>query len=55
LQIGDPIISVNDKIPADFKDDCDFLLWMYQYKSAELILKKVDGAEVIVKRSSLLN
>jgi len=55
LQIGDSIISVNAKIPADFKDNCDFMLWMYQYKSAELVLKKVDGAEVIVKRSSLLN
>lgn len=29
LQIGDVILSLNGKVPADFKDDCDFLLWMY--------------------------
>ncbi len=54
LKIGDKILSINGKIPADFKDDCDFLLWMYQYKNSELTIKKTDGTEVLIKRSSLL-
>jgi hypothetical protein len=54
LKIGDSILSLNGKIPADFKDDCDFLLWMYQYKNSELIIKKMDGTVVLVKRSNLL-
>jgi hypothetical protein len=54
LQIGDVILSLNGKVPADFKDDCDFLLWMYHYKNSELTIKKLDGTEVLVKRSSLL-
>jgi hypothetical protein len=43
LKIGDVVLSINGKIPADFKDDCDFLLWMYQYKNSELTIKKTDG------------
>ncbi|SDM19043.1 gag-polyprotein putative aspartyl protease [Daejeonella rubra] len=54
LQIGDVILSVNGKIPADFKDDCDFLLWMYQYKNSELTIKKIDGIEILIKRGDLL-
>lgn len=54
LKIGDEVLSVNGKIPADFKDDCEFLLWMYRYKNPELNIKKIDGKEVLVKRSSLL-
>jgi len=54
LQIGNVILSINGKIPADFKDDCDFLLWMYQYKKSELNIKKTDGTEVLIQRSSLL-
>ena len=54
LQIGEMVLSVNGKIPSDFKDDCDFLLWMYQYKNSELTIKKMDGSEILVKRSNLL-
>jgi len=54
LQIGDVILSLNGKVPADFKDDCDFLLWMYRYKNSELTIKKIDGTEVMIKRISLL-
>jgi hypothetical protein len=54
LQIGEAILSLNGKVPADFKDECDFLLWMYQYKNSELTIKKLDGTEVHLKRSNLL-
>ena len=54
LQIGDVILSLNGNVPADFKDDCDFLLWMYHYKNSELTIKKIDGTEVMIKRISLL-
>ena len=54
LQIGDLILAVNGKTPEDFKDDCDFLLWMYQYKNSELTIKKLDGKEILVKRSNLI-
>jgi len=54
FQIGDMIQAINGKTPADFKDECDFLLWMYQYKNSELIIKKTNGTEVVIKRSSQL-
>jgi len=53
LKIGDVILSVDGKIPADFKDDCDFLLWMYQYKNSELTIKKIDGTEISIKRGGI--
>jgi hypothetical protein len=53
LDIGEEIKSVNGKSVDEFKDECEFILWKYHYAGDELILEKMDGTKIVVKRSSL--
>lgn len=50
LNINDEILTVNNKRVSDFKDECEFLLWMYLFKEPELTLEKLNGQKIILKR-----
>lgn len=52
LQIGEQVKSINAQTPDAFKSECDFLLWMYQYKAPELLVEKMNGDKLVIKRSS---
>lgn len=53
LAIGEEVKRVNNQSAADFKNECDFLLWMYHYKGQELLIEKMNGEQLILKRSSV--
>jgi hypothetical protein len=50
LRINEEILSVNNKKVSDFKDECEFLLWMYLYKDPELIIERQDNTKTIIRR-----
>jgi hypothetical protein len=54
LEIGEEIKSVNGKLITDFKNECEYLLWLVSYSGNEFLLEKLDGKKIIVKRSSVL-
>ncbi len=53
LETGEEIKRINKQSAADFKNECDFLLWMYHYKGQELQVEKMNGEQWIIKRSSV--
>ncbi|TWI80633.1 gag-polyprotein putative aspartyl protease [Lacibacter cauensis] len=53
LETGEEVKRINKLSAADFKNECDFLLWMYHYKGQELQVEKMNGTQLILKRSSV--
>lgn len=53
LQIDEEVKSVNGKRVADFKNECDYLIWSYLYRENSLVVEKLNGEKVLVKRSSV--
>lgn len=53
LETGEEVKRINKLSAADFKNECDFLLWMYHYKGQELQVEKMNGEQLIIKRSSV--
>lgn len=54
LEMGEEVKSINGKTIADFKDECDFMLYTYGYQSSEMIIEKLNGEKIVIKRSSNL-
>lgn len=53
LATGEEVKRINKQSAVDFKNGCDFLLWMYHYKGEELLVEKMDGTQLVLKRSSV--
>lgn len=49
--MGEAIKSVNDKTAADYPDYCSFLNWRLQYSEAELIIEKMNGTKVVIRKT----
>ncbi len=54
LSIGETIKSINGKQASDFKDNCQFLFEFYHTKKSNLLIEKLDGTVITIKRSTLL-
>lgn len=52
--IGEVVKSINGKQYSDFANECDYLLWTYQYKEPTITVEKMNGEKVIIKKSALL-
>lgn len=50
LEMDEEIVSLNGKKPTDFADECEFLLWMYLYKEESLVIEKMNGQKVVLKK-----
>lgn len=54
LTIGEVVKSINGKQYTDFANECDYLLWTYQYKEPTITVEKMNGEKVVIKKSALL-
>jgi len=52
LEIDEEVKSVNGKALPEYTGECDFMLWYYGFRGDELIVEKLTGEKVTVKRSS---
>ena len=50
FEMNEEIVSLNGKKTTDFKDECEFMLWFYLYKEDSLLIEKVNGEKVILKK-----
>ena len=50
LDINEQVITLNGKKVDDFADECEFLLWFYLYKENQMIIEKMNGKKITLKR-----
>lgn len=54
LTIGEVVKSINGKQYTDFTNECEYLLWTYQYKLPTITIEKMNGEVITIKRSALM-
>jgi predicted aspartyl protease len=50
LDINEEVLTLNGKKVDDFADECDFLLWFYLFKENKMIIEKLNGEKITLKR-----
>lgn len=50
LEINEELLSLNGKKATDFESECEFLLWFFLYKENQMIIEKMNGKKITLKR-----
>ncbi|MBP6619609.1 MAG: retropepsin-like domain-containing protein [Leadbetterella sp.] len=50
LDINEEVLTLNGKKVNDFADECEFLLWFYLFKENQMIIEKLNGEKITLKR-----
>ncbi|MBP8156527.1 MAG: hypothetical protein KAX81_05820, partial [Leadbetterella sp.] len=50
LDINEEVLSLNGKKVDAFADECEFLLWFYLFKENQMIIEKLNGKKITLKR-----
>lgn len=50
LDIDEEVLTLNGKKVNDFADECEFLLWFYLFKENQMIIEKLNGKKITLKR-----
>lgn len=50
LDIDEEVLTLNGKKVNDFADECEFLLWFYLFKENQMIIEKLNGEKITLKR-----
>ncbi|MCP9755240.1 hypothetical protein EGI26_08750 [Lacihabitans sp. CCS-44] len=51
LEMNEEVLTLNGKKVTDFDGECEFLLWFYLFKENQMIIEKLNGKKITLKRS----
>jgi len=55
LAIGEDVLSIDGKTAGYFGSDCNLIEWRFKNTQPTLIVEKMDGSKVVIKRSFVTN